>query len=147
MGCGSSIQNMNEINTSNNNKCLAGKFNRTEIPKQLWLSRMKIFIADHIKQYKNYSFQDIQIIYQRLRAYEQSTNMLKDKNKHSQAVKILSGIFNVYPHLSPKQIREELTTMAVDYCINNKEHEFEEIAFVFSIIVNSPMIRFFETKY
>lgn len=150
MGCNSSIHIVNDNETQvvvKNYKCLAGKFNRTEIPKELWLSRMRTFITEHISQFKHYSSWDIDIIYHKLRAYEQSSNISDKNNKHSQAVKTLSSIFNTYPRPSPKQIREALTTMAVDYCMDNKEHEFEEIAFVFSIIINSPMIKFYETKY
>lgn len=150
MGCSSSVHIVNEIETPivvNNCECLAGKFVRTEIPKDLWLSRMRGFISDHISQFKHYSSHDIDIIYHKLRAYEQTSNMSDIKNKHTQAVRIVSNIFNVNPRPSPKQIREELTTMALDYCVDNKEHDFEEIAFVFSIIINSPMIKFYETKY
>lgn len=150
MGCSSSVHIVNEIETPivvNNCEYLAGKFNRTELPKELWLSRMREFIANHILQFKHYNSHDIDIMYQKLQAYEQSSNMSDNKDKHTQAVRIISNIFNVNPRPSPKQIREELTTMALDYCVNNKEHDFEEIAFVFSIIINSPMIKFYETKY
>lgn len=148
MGCSSSVHIVNEIEAPivvNNCECLAGKFNRAEIPKELWLSRMRKFIATHISQFKHYSCRDIDIIYNKLHVYEQTATM--SDNKHSQAIKILSSIFNVSPRPSPKQICEELTTMALDYCVDNKEHDFEEIVFVFSIIINSPMISFYETKY
>lgn len=150
MGCSSSVHIVNEIETPivvNNCECLAGKFNRSEIPKEVWLSRIRKFIVDHIQQFKQYTPHDIDIIYHKLRAYETNANMSENQNKHSQAVKVLSGIFNAFPRPSPKQIREELTTMALDYCVDNKEHDFEEIVFVFSIIVNSPTIKFYETKY
>jgi hypothetical protein len=98
-------------------------------------------------QLKHYCAYDIDIMYQKLQSYDKNCQMTNNNDKHSQAVKVLVEMFNTSPRPSPKQMREELTTMALDYCIDDKEHEFEEIAFVFSIIINSPMIKFYETKY
>jgi len=129
-------------------KYIAGKFNRITIPKELWLCRMQEFITNHVQQLKHYCSHDYDIMYQKLHSYENNVRVRCHNNdKHSQAVQVLSGMFNVTPCPSPKQLREVLTTMALDYCMADKEHDFEEIAFVFSIIVNSPMIKFFETKY
>jgi len=152
MGCNSSVHVVNEVEAPiviNNCECLAGKFNRVIVPKDIWLSRMSKFITEHIRQFKHYGVHDIDIIYRKLHTYEVNTQNSKEDttNKHSQAVKVVSGMLRNIPAPSPKQMREELTTMAVDYAMNDKEHEFEEIMFVFSIIINAPMIQFYETKY
>jgi hypothetical protein len=154
MGCGASVHVVEsaviKIDTPKSNdvcECLAGKFNRNAVPKELWLCRMREFIANHIAQFKNYSSHDIDIMYKKLHEYETNIKVANDNTKHSQAVRILSEIFNTSPPPSPKQLRDELTTMALDYCVVDKEHEFEEVVFVFSIIINSPMIKLYETKY
>jgi len=154
MGCGASVHVVNNVVNKIetpivNENCgyLAGKFSRTTIPKEVWLCRMREFIKNHVMQLKHYCAYDIDIMYQKLQSYDKNCQMTNNNDKHSQAVKVLVEMFNTSPRPSPKQMREELTTMALDYCIDDKEHEFEEIAFVFSIIINSPMIKFYETKY
>lgn len=150
MGCGASVHVMNEIETPIvHDTCdsLAGKFNRVKIPKDIWLFRMRNFISEHAYQLKHYGAYEVDVMYRKLHSYEISVSNTNKGNKHSQAVKVVSGILRTIPAPSPKQIRDELTTMSVDYCIEDKQHEFEEIIFVFSIIINAPMIQFYETKY
>lgn len=149
MGCSSSVNVIDTPVVINNYDCLAGKFNRVNVPKDIWLSRMIKFISEHVQQFKSYGTQDIYTMYHKLHSYEITTYNSKDdlSNKHSQAVKIVSSMLRTFPVPSPKQIRKELTTMAVDYSNNNKEHEFEEIMFVISIIINAPLMQFYETRY
>jgi hypothetical protein len=148
MGCSSSINVVETPIIINSCENLAGKFNRVEIPKDVWLSRMTRFIHKHINQFKHYDYNDIEIVYLKLRSYEISaSNTSNAKNKHSQAIHVVSDLFRTIPELTPLQLREQLTQMASEYSKDDKEHEFEEIMFVFSIIVNSPNLQFYETKY
>lgn len=148
MGCSSSVHVVETPIVINSCGSLAGKFNRVEIPKDVWLSRMKKFIFKHINQFKYYDCNDIDVMYLKLRSYEISaSNITNKQNKHSQAVQVVSNIFRNITDPTPLGIREELTKMAVDYSNEDKEHEFEEIMFVFSIIINSPNLQFYETKY
>lgn len=148
MGCNSSINVVEAPIIINSCESLAGKFNRVEIPKDIWLSRMTRFIYKHINQFKNYDCNDIEIVYMKLRSYEiSSSNIINVQNKHSQAIQVVSNLFRTIPELTLLQLKNNLTQMASDYLRNNKEHEFEEIMFVFSIIVNAPNLQFYETRY
>lgn len=148
MGCTSSVQVVETPIIINSCESLAGKFSRAEIPKDLWLSRMKRFILKHINQFKYYDCNDIDIMYLKLRSYEiGASNIANKNNKHSQAVQVVSNIFRNVTESTPLQIRDELMKMSVVYSNEDKEHEFEEIMFVFSIIVNAPNLQFYETKY
>jgi hypothetical protein len=150
MGCGTSSNNIVHCVSSpvlvNKKKCLVGKFVRVHLPKEIWMSRMTTFIENHIKQLKGYSYQDVQIMYEKLTQYQKGIIVIADNtNKHHLAIKAIGTLFK--NGQSSTMLREKLTILANEYCEENKEHEFEEIMFIFSIIVNAPMIKFFETKY
>lgn len=150
MGCTSSVHVVETPIIISRCESLAGKFNRVEIPKDVWLSRMTRFIIKHINQFKHYDCNDMDIMFLKLRSYEisiKNVNTTDTKHKHSQAVQVVSNLFRTTTENTPLQLREQLTKMAFDYSNDDKEHEFEEIMFVFSIIVNSPNLQFYETKY
>ncbi len=146
MGCSSSINIVYNVvvpaETLNKEKCLAGKFRRTQLPKEIWLRRMYSFICKHILQFKDYSAYDIDVMLNKLNQYMKSIS--DNETKHAKAIIILNDIFCKAP--SPAMLRVALREMSVSYCSQDKEHEFEEIAFVFSIIVTAPILGLYETN-
>lgn len=149
MGCNSSLPLVSDSDNIvvSKSECLAGKFKRSELPKKMWMSRMKEFIAEHISQFKTYTAYDILVMYRKLHTYENNGHIYDKTNKHLQAIRIVSNMLRADLEPSAKRIKEELTSMATFYCNENREHEFEEIMFVFSIIVNAPMIQFYEIQF
>lgn len=124
--------------------CLAGKFQRRQLPKEIWLSRMATMIYDHIKQVKGYGQSDYNIMLIRVAEFKKMLASHLDE-KQVNAIKVMDKLFD--KPTTPKVMAQTLINLSAEYCKKNKEHDFEEIMFKFSIIVNAPTMRYFETKY
>lgn len=159
MGCGASMDNAvlplpNDMDAQASkshkkfdaSKCLAGKFQRVELAKEVWVSRMATFIYSHVKQIQNFSATEYEVMLARLAQYRKSIgpNPIK-KDKHTHAISTLEMVFAKPIH--PSTLAKVLIGTSVDYCESNQEHHFEEIMFVFTIIVHAPTMRYFETTY
>lgn len=157
MGCASSMDNavlpyedevdvkmQSKLAMLDNTKCLAGKFQRVELPKEIWLSRMATFIHSHMKQINGFSLVEYDMMITRLEQYRKSIgpNPTK-KNKHTHAIQVLETLFAEPTKTSI--LTKVLINTSIDYCNHNREHHFEEIMFIFTIIVNAPMMCYFET--
>lgn len=160
MGCASSMDHsvlpliddgdaMNVCSKLDKSKCLAGKFQRVNLPKEIWLSRMATFIHSLVKQIDNFNSEDYHVMIARLERYIKAIgHNPPKKDKHIHAVQVLETIFmnNAKPTpLKTSTIDQILINTSIDYCNSNKEHHFEEVMFIFTIIVNAPMMRYFET--
>lgn len=154
MGCTASMDNAvlpfpDEIDVGNHEKVdkskyLAGKFDRIELPKEVWISRTATFIHSHVKQIQQFSSIEYDIMIERLAQYRKSIGPNPKKNdKHTHAIAILEMIFA--KRINPSTLTKVLISTSVDYCNVNKEHHFEEIMFVLTIIVHFPMMRYFES--
>ncbi len=123
---------------------LAGKFERKQLPKEIWLSRMATMIYDHIRQMKGYSQSDYNIMLMRVFEFQKMLASYLD-DKQANAIKVMDKLFK--KPTSSKVMAQVLINLSTDYCKKNKEHDFEEIMFKFSIVVNAPTMHYFETKY
>lgn len=130
-------------------KCLAGRYQRVNVSKGYWLPRIRSFIKANIKQYQNYGYKDIELVYKKLYEYRRNLAIVSDRDsKHANAVSVMFELLtDSCPCPSPKELKNTLTVMAIDYSLKNKEHDFEEIMFVFSIILTAPIITYLEPKY
>ena len=124
----------------NKNKFLAGKFPRVEIPDEIWLSRMSTFITNHIREIKGYGPHDIDIMMAKLNEYKK---LAPSDEKQSNAIQVMCKVFGYCPE--PKAIRERLLGLSLEYSLEQRHHEFEEVVFLFSIIIHSPVMKFYET--
>lgn len=150
MGCSASMVAVDntEAIVMKKTKFLAGKFQRVEVAKGIWIIRMKQFITNLTNQIQEYGEDDIKSMYGKLCEYQRNLYVLSDTNsKHAKAVAVVADIFDSIPFPKPKRLRDDLVVMAAEYWLDSKEHDFEEIMFVFSIIVNTPIINFLEPKY
>lgn len=156
MGCGMSTMNnqvapMFEVDNSSKTTVskksyLAGKFPREELPKDVWKSRMTTFIQTNISQMKEYGRVEHAVMMRRLADFERTTDLrICNNDKHIHAIMVIRKLFNL--SASTNTMCDTLLEMSLDYCQRNKEHDFEEIMFAFTIIVNAPMLKYFEAKY
>jgi hypothetical protein len=160
MGCASSMDNAvlpladeigDEVDVKmqsklDKSKFLAGKFQRIELPKEIWLSRMATFIHSHMKQINHFSQADYDVMIARLDLYKKTIgpNPVK-KDKHTHAVRVLETLFA--KRINACVLDNILINTSIDYCNRDREHHFEEIMFILTILVHTPMMRYFETTY
>lgn len=157
MGCASSMDNavipfadevdvkmQSKIAMLDTTKCLAGKFQRVELPKEIWISRMATFIHSHMKQINAFSLSEYDTMITRLEQYRKSIGPIPiKKNKHTHAIEVLETLFAKPTNVSI--LTKVLINTSIDYCNHDREHHFEEIMFILTIIVNAPMMSYFET--
>jgi hypothetical protein len=122
--------------------------NDTNIEVTVWAKRMCRFIKAHMQQTMNYSEAEVEIMYDKFQRFMRSAgshNRTLADPIHKNAMDELQRVFMTGE--THKTLENHLCELAITYGYTKRTIEFEEIALVFSIIVNAPMIRFYETKW
>ena len=129
---------------------LQGDVKRTDghiaLPKILWMERMQIFLQRHLKQLTQYSSADIDVLFNRLNNFQKgngSYEFAQKKDIHKAAVAEIVKMFDISRNVD--KIKDYLWELSLSYLKQDKVEEFEHLAFIFSIIVNAPMIQMYET--
>lgn len=160
MGCGPSMQNA--VITFENDKEVVpeaivkidgiksrfGVIHRIELPKDTWLARIEAFIRSHIKTIHNFNHIELVIMMNRLHEFRKAIDKSDAavRNPFTNAVNTLDKIFIENPD-DISAWSHQLIKLAKTYSGKDDEMYFEEIMFVFTVIVNAPRMRFFETTY
>lgn len=129
---------------------LQGDVKRTDgqiaLPKVLWMERMNIFMERHLKQLLQYSSNDTNVIFDRLKNFQKgngSYQFAEKKAIHKAAVAEIVKMFDITRNVD--KIKDYLWELSLSYLEQDKVEEYEHLAFIFSIIVNAPMIQMYET--
>jgi hypothetical protein len=158
MGCGYSMQNAvipfenqvveEAIVKIDGKKSKFGIIHRIELPKDTWLARIEAFIHSHINTINKFSHIELVIMMHRLHEFRKAIDKSDAaiRNPFTNAVNTLDKIFFENPNDISAWSRQ-LIKLATTYSKNNDEIYFEEIMFMFTVIVNAPLMRFFETTY
>lgn len=129
---------------------LQGDVKRTDgqiaLPKTLWIQRMNHFMERHLKQLLQYSSADINVLLNRLQNFQRGNGSYQFVGKeaiHTAAVAEIAKMFDITRNVD--KIKDHLWELSLSYLEQDRVEEFEHLAFIFSIIVNAPMIQMYET--
>jgi protein-arginine kinase activator protein McsA len=113
-----------------------------------WVNNMAKFMQSQLKQAFRYDCHECRIMYEKYERFKNGTGAFNRSLKdpvHANAVNELSMLFE--SGMSGIEKKQYVTNLLHAYAQTDRQADFEEIAFIFSIIVNSPMITMYETKY
>lgn len=105
-------------------------------------------MKNQLKQAFRYDSHECRLMYEKYERFKNGTGAFNRSLKdpvHANAVKELSMLFE--SGMSGVEKKQYVTNLLHAYAQTDRQTDFEEIAFIFSIIVNSPMITMYETKY
>lgn len=107
-----------------------------------WIKNMNVFIHKHIEQTLDYSEHDIDIMFDTYKRFMRGAgthNRSLNDPIHKNAIEELSSIID--NNKSHQFIGTHMSHLISAYAFSGRRAEFEEIAIIFSIIVNAPVIR------
>lgn len=114
---------------------------KTSLPKGVWRKEIMVFMTNHIKQLSGYDFSQMEEVHYRLKSFEEGRGSfdysLRD-SRHHNAVSELRHLFDNSD--DPITFYKNVKTMCQHYVVDERFEDFEHIALIFAIIVNSPMI-------
>lgn len=121
------------------------RFKSLIVYDRVWYSKMIVFIKDHITELEDYDYKGLEYIYTRLERFQRGSGLpgksLSDAI-HANAVNELVLIFT--KHNFQTSIQQDMIVLLNKYYIRKQFQEFEEIAFILSILAHCPKLRFFD---
>lgn len=129
-------------------KLVTRRDGKPALPKHVWIKRMSLFISTHILQIKTYNIHQFHEMQAKLASFESGDccfNYNLDNPQHANAIKEIRTILIDIDTFDDMCIY--FLAMCHKYCDSDRVEDFEHIAFIFSIVVNSPMIKAYETKW
>jgi hypothetical protein len=119
------------------------------IPQAEWARKMTRFVKRHVKQMDSYSYDELEIMCDTFKRFSRGAgahNRNLSDPVHSKAIEVLDTVFKV--DFDTDSIHNDLIKQIPLYSASKTQQaEFNEVAFVFSIIVNAPALKKYETKY
>lgn len=147
MGCSLSSQNKVQVVTQQTNPVYLQQYEYSRATEK-WIKNMTKFMQSQLKQALRYDCHECRLMYEKYQRFKNGTGAFNRTLKdpvHANAVRELSMLFE--SGMSGIEKKQYVTNLLHAYAQTDRQTDFEEIAFIFSIIVNSPMITMYETKY
>jgi len=147
MGCMASNQNKVQVITQQTNLVYLQEHEYSRATEK-WVNNMTAFMLSQLKQAFRYDCHECRLMYEKYERFKNGTGAFNRSLKnpvHANAMRELSMLFE--SGMSGVEKKQYVTNLLHAYAQTDRQTDFEEIAFIFSIIVNTPMITMYETKY
>jgi hypothetical protein len=147
MGCIVSSQNKIQVITQQTNLAYFQEHEYSRATEK-WVNNMAKFMQSQLKQAFRYDYHECNLMYEKYDRFKHGTGAFNRSLKdpvHANAMRELSMLFE--SGMSGIEKKQYVANLLHAYAQTDRQADFEEIAFIFSIIVNSPMITMYETKY
>jgi len=119
--------------------------NRDPLSTDTWKERMTTFMNLHLAQLLDYDVDARLVVYDRVGRFSRGAGLphrTLDDPCHKMAV---IEVINMLRHPTEVAVKTHITHLVSKYGDEGRREDFEEIAFVFAIIVNAPLIKKNET--
>jgi hypothetical protein len=110
-----------------------------------WTERMLSFMRIHVKQFKEYDMQNHLLVLERFQRFANGSGLpsrTSQNLRHKNAIEELTKLFKC---VALEALSLQIAYLVKAYAILGRTKDFEEIAFIFAIVVNEPNIRKYET--
>lgn len=147
MGCIVSSQNKVQVVTQQTNPVFIQQHEYSRATEK-WVNNMSKFMKSQLMQAFQYDGHECKIMYEKYERFKNGTgafNRSFNDPVHANAMRELTILFE--GGMKGIEKKQYVTNLLHAYAQTDRQKDFEEIAFIFSIIVNSPMITMYETKY
>jgi hypothetical protein len=117
---------------------------RESLPIAIWTNNMLAFMRTLVRQFKQYDINNHTLVIERFRRFESGNGLPSrtcDDVCHQNAVQELSRLLNC---VALESLSLQIAFLVNEYADMGRTKDFEEIAFIFAIVVNEPNLRMYE---
>jgi hypothetical protein len=118
---------------------------RDPLPSGTWKERMTTFMNNHMDQLQEYDQCARLIVHDKLARFARGAGVPYRTLENACHKNAIVEIIKLFTYASESTVRLKISSLITNHAALDKREDFQEIAFVFAIIVNAPQIKKQET--